>query len=120
MRLDFAWDLVSASFFWLDRWIGDRSLAIQYLSLFTCARNKESKVQDYLERVGSQVVWGPTLRRNLTKAEEAQLIILNSLQNVQTHEEEEDGRVWVASRDNLFSVSTFFVSISRSDRAECK
>lgn len=64
--------------FWLDRWLGDRPL------VFNCARDKEAKLQDYLERRGGQVVWGPTLRRNLTETEERQLVdLLRFLQNVQ-------------------------------------
>lgn len=101
--------------FWLDRWVGDRPL------VFNCARDKEAKLQDYLERKGGQVVWGPTLRTNLTETEEGQLVdLLRFLQNVQIYEEDKDSRVWAASRDGLFSVSSFFAYITRSDRVECK
>lgn len=55
------------TFFWLDRWVGGRSLAAQFPYLLNCATamDKEALVKCYMSRVGDQLVWNPILRRNL-------------------------------------------------------
>lgn len=46
--------------FWIDRWVGDRSLATQFPDLFKCVVDKEANVNAYTSRVGRHVVWNPT------------------------------------------------------------
>lgn len=48
-------------FFWLDSWIGDCPLALQFLDLFKCARHKDANVHNYLERGANRVIWGQSL-----------------------------------------------------------
>ena len=59
----------------------------------------------------------PILRRNLKEHEETQFIsLLNILNEVYIPERGEDKRVWNASNDRSFSVSSFFMAISKRSR----
>eukprot|EP00268_Persea_americana_P068653 TRINITY_DN9599_c0_g4_i1.p1 TRINITY_DN9599_c0_g4~~TRINITY_DN9599_c0_g4_i1.p1 ORF type:complete len:154 (-),score=18.03 TRINITY_DN9599_c0_g4_i1:181-642(-) len=70
-----------------------------------------------MTRVGGQVVWSPTLRRNLKDNEESQFIsLLNLLNDMFIPERGEDARVWTTSKDGTFFVSSFFSAISNSSR----
>ena len=63
------------------------------------------------------MVWCPTFRRNLKDFEETQFISLLSLWNdISFPDSEEDARVWVASKDGTFSVSSFFKTILNNPR----
>lgn len=67
--------------FYKDQCTGDRSLGTQFPDLFNCAKDKEAKVKAYMARISNQVVWSPTLRRNLKDNEESQFISLLNLLN---------------------------------------
>lgn len=41
--------------FWLDVWVGDKPLAIQFPGLYNCVRNREAKINDYLDKSFHQV-----------------------------------------------------------------
>ena len=103
--------------FWKDRWVGDSTLGAQFPNLFNCAMDKEAKVKSYMSRAGGQVVWSPTLRRNLKDLEESKFIsLLNLLNGMFILDRGEDARVWTASKDGSFSVSSFFWAISNKSR----
>ena len=94
--------------FWKDRWARDRPLGAQFPDLLKCANDREAKVKSSMARIGGQVVWCPTLRRNLTDNETSQFILLlNFLQGMFILESGEDVRVQIASKDRTFSVSSF-------------
>ena len=42
-------------FFWLDTWVGDRPLAMQFPDLFRCVRDSQATVKDYMERDDLQI-----------------------------------------------------------------
>lgn len=48
-------------FFWVDKWIGNRSLAIQFPDLFHCASNQRATLSFCLSEVENQVVLVPIL-----------------------------------------------------------
>ena len=39
--------------------MGDKPLAVQFPSLYNCARNQEAKINDYLDKSSHQVSWSP-------------------------------------------------------------
>lgn len=106
-------------FFWLDKWVGNLPLALQFSLLFKCAKNSDTKGIDYYERMGDQVIWGPIFRRNLTEIEQEFIDLINTLQNVHLPEGGEDGRLWLALKDHSFSAASFFAAICRGDRGGC-
>ena len=98
--------------FWKDWWVGDKALAVQFPDLFNCVVDKNANVNSYMLRNGDRMVWSPTLRRNLKDHEVPELIsLLNILNGVHIPEGGEDYRVWSASKDGLFSVTSFFSAI---------
>ena len=79
--------------------------------------DEEAKVKSYMSRVGDMVVWSPTFRRNLKDQEESQFILLlNLLNGACITERREDSRVWTASKDGSFSVSSFFLALFDGSR----
>lgn len=91
--------------FWRDR-LGEWPLARQFADIFNCALNKNARVHCYLSYSGGQKVWCPILRRNLKEHEEDQFIsLINLLSGANIAEG--DVRVWKASKDGIFSVSSF-------------
>eukprot|EP00268_Persea_americana_P054181 TRINITY_DN6183_c0_g1_i3.p1 TRINITY_DN6183_c0_g1~~TRINITY_DN6183_c0_g1_i3.p1 ORF type:complete len:183 (+),score=26.84 TRINITY_DN6183_c0_g1_i3:67-549(+) len=101
------------NFFLHDIWVGDQPLAAQFLDLYRCARNKQAKVKDYMDRDAERILWGPIFRRDLTESEEKNLMnLLDKLGRIFIPIEGEDSRVWVASKDGVFSVSSFFMVMS--------
>lgn len=62
--------------FHLDTWVGDMPLATKFCDILRCAQHKRALVEDYLNRVGEKIIWGPIFRRNLTEIEELQLQVL--------------------------------------------
>ena len=99
-----------------DWWIGDRNLEAQFPPL-NCATDKDTEVNSYMSRVGDMVVWSPTFRRNLRDQEESQFILLlNLLNEAYIMERGEDSRVWTASKDGSFSISSFFSALSDGSR----
>jgi len=75
--------------------------------------DKEALDISYMTRVGGQLVWSPILRRNLKEREVDQLIsLLNLLKGVHIRDRGEDARMWSASKDGLFLVSSFFSALS--------
>lgn len=104
--------------FGLDVWEGNTPLADRYPDLFRCALDKGVKIQNYIERQGpgAQVIWGLTIRINLMENEENQLTsLLNLLNGIFIPEKGEDVRLWSASENGTFSVSSFFSEISRRE-----
>lgn len=61
---------------WHDTWIGDRPLAEKFPQLYSCARNRQAKVREYMKRTPLQTLWCPILRRNLRESEKADLFSL--------------------------------------------
>ena len=103
--------------FWRDWWVGDRTLAAKFPDLFKCALDKDAKVKSYMSRIGDNVVWSPILRTQLKNQEEAQFIsLLNLLNGVYIPEGGAETRVWTASQDGSFSVSSFFSTITNESR----
>ena len=103
--------------FWLNVTI---PLADCFPDLFRFALDKEATVQNYLERQGpgAQVRWGPTFRRSLKEQEESQLVsLLDLLNGIFIPEDGEVVRLWSASKDGSFFVSSFFSEISMGERA---
>eukprot|EP00268_Persea_americana_P005238 TRINITY_DN11759_c0_g1_i1.p1 TRINITY_DN11759_c0_g1~~TRINITY_DN11759_c0_g1_i1.p1 ORF type:complete len:192 (+),score=29.59 TRINITY_DN11759_c0_g1_i1:2619-3194(+) len=100
--------------FWKDWWVGDRTLGAQFPGPFNCAKDMEAEVKAYMARIGDQVVWSPTLRRNLKDNKESQVILLlNGMFNPKNGEDE---RVLTASKDGTFSISSFFSAITNKPR----
>lgn len=66
-------------YFWLDCWIGDTSLAEQFPDLFSCARDKQAKVSNYMLKVADSIHWSPVFRRNLSQIGESQFFSLLDL-----------------------------------------
>ena len=83
------------------------SLAIQFPDLYRCARNCNASVRDYLDISPNLNLWSPIFRRNLSKAEEANLFNLFEILNgIEITSEGRDSRLWAPSRDSYFSVSS--------------
>ena len=79
--------------------------------------DKDANVNSCMSRVGDEVVWSPTFRRNLGVQEESQFIsLLNLLNGAYITERGEDSRVWTASKEGLFSVSSFVSAFSDGSR----
>ena len=90
---------------------------MQFLDLFRCAQDKEAMVSSYMSTIGGHVVWGPTFRRNLKDTEESHFIaLLNSLNSLITQNSRADARVWMASKNGSFSMTSFFKAILRNPR----
>lgn len=101
--------------FWQDLWVGDNTLADQFLHLFYCAKDRLAKVGDHMELNEGQVGLCPVFRRNVTELEEEQLMeLLHSLSNLEIIEGVPDRRVWTLTKDGRFSVSSFFYSFLQS------
>ena len=98
--------------FWLDNWVGDRPLVVQFPNLVNCALDKEATVSSYLERIGigSHLIWYPIFRRNLKENEESQMLLLNLL-SVVYNPGGQDERIWTPSHGNSFSVFSFFMAL---------
>ena len=95
-------------FFWHDIWVSNTPLAIQFLDLYRCARNRKAWVRDYLDTNGSHHLWCPIFRRNLSEAEEANLFNLFEILNVLvTNKEVQDIICQAPSSSDSFSVSSF-------------
>ena len=90
-------------------------LAKQYPDPFNCVLEKEANVKSWFgEGTNNDVIWSPIFRRNLRDIEEMQFVsLLNLLANVLISEEGEDNRIWIASKDCSFSVSSFYSAISK-------
>ena len=102
---------------WKDRWASERELCAQFPDLFRCAQDKEATVSSHVSAIGGRVVWGPTFRRNLKDNEEFQFIgLLNSLDSLIIQNSRADARVWIASKNGSFSVSSFFKAILSNPR----
>lgn len=54
----------------------DGHLASRFLELFNCAKDRNAKVIDYMDKRGSQISWCPIFRRNLIEHEEEKLLDL--------------------------------------------
>ena len=103
--------------FWKDRWVGERALCAQFLDLFRCAQDKEATVSSYMSTIGGQMVWSTTFRRNLKDNKESQFIdLLNSLNSFTIQNSRGDDRVWIASKNGFFLVSSFFKTILNNPR----
>ena len=108
--------------FWLNTWTGEDTLASKFLDLFNCAIEKKAKVESYIERssMRGHVSWSPTFRRNLKEHEENQFLSLQTLlRGPQIPEEGEDTRIWKASRNGVFSVSSFYSTLSAREGSKC-
>ena len=70
-----------------------------------------------MSSIGGQLVWCPIFKRNLKDVEESQFIdLLNSLSSVPIQSSRVDERVWIASKNGSFLVSSFFRSILNNPR----
>ena len=80
--------------------------------------NKEATVSSYLERIGSgnQLIWSPIFRRNLKENEESQMILLLNLLISVYIPGGQDERIWIPSRVDSFSVTSFFMALSERGR----
>eukprot|EP00268_Persea_americana_P058902 TRINITY_DN7173_c0_g1_i2.p1 TRINITY_DN7173_c0_g1~~TRINITY_DN7173_c0_g1_i2.p1 ORF type:complete len:258 (-),score=28.56 TRINITY_DN7173_c0_g1_i2:2111-2884(-) len=97
--------------FWKDTWLGDCPLAKKFPELFNCALVKEAKVKNCFERHTNkeEVIWCQIFRRNLKDVEARQFIsLLNLVSDVIITEQGEDIRIWKASKDGSFSISSFY------------
>lgn len=47
--------------FWLDSWVGDRPLTVEFSLLHAYAIDCQVKVSSYLTRIGDRLQWGPCL-----------------------------------------------------------
>lgn len=74
--------------------------AVQFPELFHCALNQNSVMSSYVERVGNNVVWCPTFRRNLTEVQFLAPLML--LTEVYVPIDGRDSRVWTCSTDGIF------------------
>lgn len=75
-------------------------LSIQFPELFHCAQNRRVVVSDYVARMGSEVVWGPIFRGNLSKMNEVQFCSLSVLINkVYNMMDGSDSRLWSCLTD---------------------
>ena len=99
--------------FWLDNWVGDKPLAEVFSDLFAVARDRKVTVSSYIIANDEEVNWGPTFRRNLTETEENNFSsLLDSLSQVSSNLNAVDYRIWTASKEGTFSISSFFTAIS--------
>ena len=83
--------------FWKDTWIEEEPLASKFPSLFNCARDKQAKVDSYIDRsvTSGQITWSPTFRRNLKENEEIQFMsLVGLLRDIHIFEDGEDTRIW--------------------------
>ena len=104
--------------FWLDNWIGDRALAIQFPDIYNCAADKKAKIHCYMERFGDHYGWNPILRRNLKDNKLDQYkSLLNLLSGAQI-QEGVDVRRCDASEQGSFSVKSFFEVINKREGIE--
>lgn len=93
------------SFFWLDV----SSLIAQFPRLHVYARDRQAAVREYMGLVGDCVTWGLIFRRNLGDDEKKDLFaLLYRLSQFSELGKGTDGRVWVLSKDGIFSVASFF------------
>ena len=68
-----------------------------------------------MDRVAERVFWGPIFRIDLTESEEENLMtLLDKLGRIFIPAEGDDKRVWAASKDVVFSVSSFFGVLSNT------
>lgn len=94
--------------------MGGVPLAISFPQLYTCASDKGAKVIYYLERRGDSVVWDPIFRRDLNEVEEGQLrSMMLRIANVFIPWIGKDRRNWMASADDMFSVASLYLSMTR-------
>lgn len=49
-------------FFWKDLWVGETTLVTTLPDLFLCSSNQDARVEDYMERRGDSILWGPIFR----------------------------------------------------------
>lgn len=62
--------------FWHDTWVGERPFAAQFPELYSCTRDRQTKVNDYMERTPLQILWGPIFIRNLQESDESEFLYL--------------------------------------------
>lgn len=69
-------------------------MAAQFLDLYKYARDRQTRVVDYMDRTSNQVSWAPILRRDLIEYEERQLFsMLELLGQVFILDEGEDCKI---------------------------
>lgn len=101
--------------FWKETWIGEEPLASKFPDLFNCAQDKQAKVESYMDRSGlsGQIMWSSKSRRNLKENEEIQFLsLIDLLRDIHFPEDMEDTRIWKASKNGSFSVSSFYAALS--------
>ena len=88
-------------------------LSVKFPDLFRRASNQLAKVKDYMVSNNNRTSWGPIFRRNLVESEvEKLLCLLQRLESIFIPQEGSDWRVWISSQDGVFSVSSFFLTLS--------
>ena len=106
--------------FWRERLLGEWPLARQFPNICNCALNKDARVHCYLSSSGEHKVWFPILRRNLKEHEEDEFIsLINLLSGAYIAKGGEDVRVWKASKDAIFSISSFSLDLARRVVSKC-
>lgn len=72
-------------------------MAIKLPELYRCATNTQSMVSSFFNRQGSQIVGGPSFRRNLNEREFSQFLsMIELLNDVFIPIDRLDKRVWAA------------------------
>lgn len=75
-------------------------------------RTRRPLFKVYSEKVGNQIVWCPTFRRNLREHAEVQVLcLLNCLNDSSFQREGEDLRLWLSLQDGSFSVSSYVLAL---------
>lgn len=43
-------------YFWHSVWVGNTPLAMQFSNLFSCAKNREAKASEYMQKLGGRII----------------------------------------------------------------
>lgn len=88
----------------------DSPLASRFPKLLNCAKDRNAKVIDYMDKNGSQISGCPIFRRKLMEHEERKLLdLLQLVGQMLISKEGKDCRIWVPNSSGSFSVFSFFL-----------
>lgn len=86
----------------------DSPLASRFPKLLNCAKDRNAKVMDYMDKNGSQISGCPIFRRKLMEHEERKLLdLLQLVGQMLISKEGKDCRIWVPTQVGLFWFSHF-------------
>jgi hypothetical protein len=94
------------TYFWLDSWLGNKPLSIQFLVLCSHVQNPNASVADYHTNSG----WALRFRQTLHRAEEELGLLLESLDLVSLSENP-DERFMRFGSDKSFSVKNCYYAL---------